>query len=175
MKHIATITAAALAIVACGPASKTPRDESDNMINLGYEKIAPSDNTYSIDHKMIRVEDVSQYSDILEYLRGRCPGVDIGMPVGGGMPSVVIRGKNSLTGSNQALFVVDGAIMEDIMGISPLDIYSVDVLKDGASAAMYGSQGANGVIVITTRNGHERALEAAAARKEARKAKKEQK
>ncbi|MDO6760874.1 MG2 domain-containing protein [Tamlana sp. 2_MG-2023] len=67
--------------------------------------------------------------------------------------SVTIRGSSSIPGNNKALYIVDGKITEDISQINPDDIISINVLKDKASIAIYGSKGANGVVVINTKNG----------------------
>src|SRR5690606_32274012 len=68
---------------------------------------------------------------------------------------IVIRGGNSLTQSNAPLYVIDGFPMEDFSSsaISPNDIASISVLKDASATAIYGSRGANGVIVIETKKG----------------------
>ncbi|MEO8198950.1 MAG: TonB-dependent receptor [Gemmatimonadota bacterium] len=103
-------------------------------------------------------------------LQGRAPGVEITENAGnpGNGITVRIRGTSSLSASSQPLFVIDGVpmISEDISsldlggqsitavtGISPSDIASMDILKDAAAAAIYGSRGSNGVIIITTKRG----------------------
>ncbi|HKZ68103.1 MAG TPA: SusC/RagA family TonB-linked outer membrane protein, partial [Chitinophagaceae bacterium] len=90
----------------------------------------------------------------LQALQGQAPGVQItttsGQP-GSGM-NVIIRGKGTI-GNFGPLYVVDGINTGDISYLNPADIESIDVLKDAASAAIYGSQAANGVILITTRTG----------------------
>ena len=73
----------------------------------------------------------------------------------GASPSIRIRGSGSISASNEPLFVVDGfPLMDsDISDINPNDIESMEVLKDASSTAIYGSRGANGVIMITTKRG----------------------
>ncbi|MBU2949508.1 carboxypeptidase-like regulatory domain-containing protein [Tamlana agarivorans] len=66
--------------------------------------------------------------------------------------SVTIRGNSSILGNNKALYIVDGKITEDISDISPDDILSMNVLKDSAATAIYGSKAKNGVVIITTKN-----------------------
>lgn len=68
-------------------------------------------------------------------------------------PSVQIRGAASLYGGNSPLYIIDGVVGGDIRHIASQDIVSMTVLKDGASAAIYGTRGANGVILVTTKNG----------------------
>ncbi|MDQ2657535.1 MAG: SusC/RagA family TonB-linked outer membrane protein, partial [Bacteroidota bacterium] len=95
----------------------------------------------------------------MEAMKGQIAGVDIlqtgGRP--GQAPRITIRGRRSLTASNDPLFVVDGIPMtagtESISDFNPADIASVEVLKDAASQAVYGSRGSNGVILITTKRG----------------------
>ncbi|WP_421889640.1 SusC/RagA family TonB-linked outer membrane protein [Marinoscillum sp.] len=93
-------------------------------------------------------------TNALQGLQGQTPGVQLssssGQP-GSGM-RVVIRGAGSLSGTGP-LYVVDGVLTGDISYLNPADIASVDILKDAASAAIYGSQASNGVVLITTKKG----------------------
>ncbi len=87
-------------------------------------------------------------------LQGKAAGVQIissGQP--GSSPVVRIRGTGSALGGTAALFVVDGVLTDDISNINTADIVNVDVLKDASATAIYGSRGANGVIIITTKRG----------------------
>lgn len=87
-------------------------------------------------------------------LQGKSAGVQIvasGTP--GSQPVVRIRGTNSVTGSADPIYVVDGVIMTDITNISSSDILSVEVLKDASTQAIYGSRAGNGVILVTTKSG----------------------
>lgn len=89
-------------------------------------------------------------------LTGKAPGVFVSP--GNGQPGqagkIVIRGKSTVNGSTDPLWVVDGVIIGDAAGsLNPSDIESMSILKDAASTAIYGSQGANGVIVVTTKKG----------------------
>ena len=93
-------------------------------------------------------------SEALEAIQGQAPGVNIiqssGMP-GEGF-KVNIRGLGTI-GNSQPLYVIDGVAGGDINNLSPADIESIDILKDAASAAIYGSRAANGVILVTTKQG----------------------
>ncbi len=95
-------------------------------------------------------------TDVLNSLQGYLPGVSIsqnsGMPGSG--YNVVIRGMGTINSYNP-LYVIDGVPGGNISTINPSDIQSIDVLKDAASAAIYGSRAANGVILVTTRQGGE--------------------
>ena len=69
--------------------------------------------------------------------------------------SIRVRGGGSITQSNEPLFIVDGFPVESISDIPPTDIEDITVLKDASSTAIYGSRGANGVIIVTTKSGKE--------------------
>ncbi|NML65415.1 TonB-dependent receptor [Hymenobacter sp. RP-2-7] len=91
---------------------------------------------------------------ITEAIQGRTPGVQInnsGTP--GQAPNVVIRGAGTLYSGSNPLYVVDGAWTDNIRDLNPQDIATLNILKDASSTAIYGSRGANGVIIITTRRG----------------------
>lgn len=115
-----------------------------------------------------------QYSDIFEYIRGKVPGVQVGQAGPGQMPSIVIRGIGTNTEHTQPLFIVDGLQVESIASIDPNNIYQIDIIKDGTSS-IYGMQGANGVIMVTTKSAVHAQEAEAAAKKAARQAKKEAK
>lgn len=197
MKKIATIVAASALACACGTASKTAEDieraearkaankelrreamlrAQEEEVGLGYGTVRKDQNTYSVERVKPDEKQVSGYNNIIDYLRGRVPGLMIGASDGSSMPSITIRGKNSINSSTEPLIIVDGTPTDNIMWISPNDVASVDVLKD-ASAAIYGSRGANGVILINTKTARDAAAaerqqkkEQAAAQKAARKA-----
>jgi TonB-linked SusC/RagA family outer membrane protein len=88
-------------------------------------------------------------------LQGRVAGVQVtnnsGAP--GGDVKIRIRGANSISGGNDPLYVVDGFIGADFQNVNPDDIESIQVLKDASATAIYGSRGANGVVLITTKKG----------------------
>ena len=92
---------------------------------------------------------------IEKVLQGRISGVVVTRAVDGGL-AVQIRGQTSIYGNNQPLYVIDGVAIEpgpggSLSGLSPYDIESIKVLKNPADLSMYGSRGANGVIVIKTK------------------------
>lgn len=91
----------------------------------------------------VDMKNAETYTNIYDYLRGRVPGVEI---VGA---SIRIRGINT-TGNTDALIILDGMEVSDISDINPLDVKSVEVLKDAAST-IYGMRGANGVVIIKTK------------------------
>ena len=148
----------------------------EGVVVVGYGSERKSDLTGAV--SSVKVEDnvMRQSATIDQVLQGRAAGVQV---VGSGQPgagvSVKIRGANSLRGNNEPLYVVDGVIVssagEDasvasyngsiqssqngLTGINPRDIESIEVLKDASATAIYGSRGANGVILITTKKGEE--------------------
>ena len=91
----------------------------------------------------------------MEGLQGKIAGLDITRESGaaGTSPTILLRGNRSIDGNNSPLFVIDGISGGDIDNINPNDIESIEVLKDASSTAIYGSAGANGVIIVTTKKG----------------------
>lgn len=91
-----------------------------------------------------------------EALQGKAAGVQVVQPSGkpGGDLSVRVRGATSVLAGNEPLYVVDGVPTTDIRGLNPNDIASMTVLKDAASASIYGARAANGVVLITTKRGN---------------------
>ena len=91
-----------------------------------------------------------------QILQGRSTGVQVtnvaGVP--GGAVRIRIRGANSISGDNNPLYVLDGYVGADFTMINPNDIETIQVLKDASATAIYGSRGANGVIIITTKKGN---------------------
>lgn len=129
----------------------------NEVVVIGYGEVKRGDLTGSVGE--VKMEDIQKapVATIDQALAGRIAGVQVssneGQP-GGGM-DIVIRGGNSLTQSNSPLYVIDGFPMEDpsLASINPQDIKSMSVLKDASATAIYGSRGANGVIVIETKDG----------------------
>lgn len=95
-----------------------------------------------------------------QVLQGRATGVQVTNSAGspGGGVRIRIRGSNSINGSNDPLYVVDGFVGAEFFAINPDDIESIQVLKDAAATAIYGSRGANGVILVTTKKGNKGGL-----------------
>ncbi len=104
----------------------------------------------------IKAKDIEVISPVgvLDAMQGRLAGVQILTDNGPGVGAEIkIRGTSTLNAGAEPLYVVDGQQLESIDGINPNDIESIEVLKDGASAAIYGSRSANGVVIITTKQG----------------------
>ncbi|ULT26653.1 TonB-dependent receptor plug domain-containing protein [Sphingobacterium sp. E70] len=94
-------------------------------------------------------------SNVGQALQGKASGVVVtqNSKAPGGSTSIRIRGTNSISGSNDPLYVIDGFPTNNGININPDDIASMDILKDASATAIYGSRGANGVIIITTKRG----------------------
>lgn len=104
----------------------------------------------------IKAEQIEQTTPVsaLDAIQGRMAGVSISTNNGPGNGSdIKIRGTSTLSGGVDPLYVVDGQQLQDINNLNPNDIASIEILKDGASAAIYGAQSANGVVIITTKKG----------------------
>lgn len=126
--------------------------EENEKLAIGYGYVSKDNLTSAIGHLDRRQQDFCSYNNVFDLIKGRFPGVQV--TAGGGEPIVIIRGVSSLTLSSCALYVVDGMVVGSIGSISPCQIKDIYVIKDSA-ASIYGSRGANGVILITTKNGEE--------------------
>jgi len=128
----------------------------DEVIVVAYGTVKKSDFTGSAVQIGAKELDKRPLTNVLGALQGVGPGVQTSAPSGapGSSPTIRIRGVGSYSASNDALIVVDGVPFDGGMSnINPADIETVTVLKDAATIAMYGSRGANGVIMVTTKNG----------------------
>jgi TonB-dependent starch-binding outer membrane protein SusC len=129
----------------------------DEVVVIGYGTVRRRDITGSV--ASVRGDDIAAIpvSSIAEAMAGKLAGVQITTTEGSPDAEVRIRvrGGGSITGDNTPLFIVDGFPVESISDIPPSDIESIDVLKDASSSAIYGSRGANGVIIITTKRAKE--------------------
>ena len=127
----------------------------DEFVTVGYGVMKKSDLTGSV--ASVKAEDLMKapVSGLDQALQGRAAGVTVTSSSGqpGQAATIRIRGIGSALGGNDPLYVVDGVITSDISFLSPNDISSMEILKDASAAAIYGSRGANGVILITTKNG----------------------
>ncbi|MDX9880450.1 MAG: TonB-dependent receptor [Prolixibacteraceae bacterium] len=130
----------------------------DEVIVIGYGTAKRQDYTGSVSSVKMEGSPVSlaPNTNALESLKGNVSGLNIGATnSAGGEPSMMIRGQNSINGSNDPLIVLDGVIyLGSLNDINPNDIATFDILKDAVSAAAYGSRSANGIIAITTKRGN---------------------
>lgn len=128
----------------------------DEVVVVGYGTVKKSDLTGSVSTVGKRSFESQPVKSVSQILQGRTPGVEVttssGMPGAGAR--VRVRGTTSINKSSDPLYVIDGIISTSgLDGLNPQDIQSMEVLKDASSTAIYGSRGANGVILVTTRNG----------------------
>ena len=134
--------------------------EEDNqalseVVVVGYGTMKKSDLTGSV--SSIGTDKINEKGapSVLEGLQGSVPGVNITKVSGraGGSMNIEIRGKNSISGDQSPLYVVDGVICNDIDFLNPQDIERIDVLKDASSTAIYGSRATGGMLAGRYRNG----------------------
>jgi TonB-linked SusC/RagA family outer membrane protein len=129
----------------------------NETVVIGYGTVKKRDLTGSVYSVKPDVIMQAPTHNPLEALQGRVPGMDVTRTSGspGAGSDVLIRGTRSISGSNTPLYVIDGMQGGNISDLNPGDIASIEILKDASSTAIYGSQGANGVIIITTKKGTE--------------------
>lgn len=134
---------------------KPQSKDLEQVVVVGYGTQRKSDLTgslVSLSAKDFKEQPVTRLDQVLQ---GRAAGVEVvnnsGAP--GGDVSIRIRGTNSILGDNNPLYVIDGFIGADFNNLNPDDIGSIEVLKDASSTAIYGSRGANGVVLVTTKKG----------------------
>jgi TonB-linked SusC/RagA family outer membrane protein len=132
--------------------SKTNLDE---FVVIGYGTVRKSDLSGSVGS--IKGDDITKITALnpVQSLQGQVSGVQVTSTSGtpGDNPVVRIRGTGTIYGASP-IYVVDGNILNDISFINSSDIQSMEVLKDASATAMYGSRGANGVIMVTTKSGN---------------------
>ena len=130
-------------------------DKLDEVIVIAYGTQKKSDKTGAVTQVTSKELNKGRITDPIQGMQGKAAGVNIskqgGDPNGGF--SVNIRGAASITGGTGPLYVVDGVVGIDPTTLNPDDIESFNILKDAASTSLYGTQGSNGVIIITTRGG----------------------
>ena len=128
----------------------------DEVVVVGYGSVKKRDLTGAVTSVKSAEVLAAPTNNVMEALQGKIPGMDITKTSGqvGGDVTILLRGSRSIYGSNEPLFIIDG-IPGSYSQVSPSDIESVDVLKDASSTAIYGSAGANGVVIITTKRGKE--------------------
>ncbi|MBR1447350.1 MAG: TonB-dependent receptor [Prevotella sp.] len=130
----------------------------DEVVVVGYGVQRKSDVTGALTRVGEKELNAKPVSNAFEALQGKAAGVDItSSERPGTVGSIKIRGTRSLNASSSPLYVVDGVPLQSggIETLNPRDIESIDILKDASSTAIYGSRGANGVVLITTKRGQE--------------------
>lgn len=135
---------------------KSTVSDLDAVVIVGYNTVRKSDVTGSV--VSIGAEEIRSrpVTNALQAIQGKAAGVDItSNERPGQLGSILIRGVRSLTASNSPLFVLDGIPLQagGIDAINPNDIEAIDILKDASATAVFGSRGANGVVLVTTKRG----------------------
>ena len=172
---IRSITYKTQELIATGGALIIRLEENVSQLNdvvvVGYGTQRKSDVTGSL--SSVPKENLNQpTASVDNLLRGSAPGVQVTQSSGspGASASIRIRGGNSITGGNEPLYVIDGfpvyndnaststgvgsgASVNALSSINPSDIESIEILKDASATAIYGSRGANGVVIVTTKKG----------------------
>ena len=133
-----------------------------DVVVVGYGTQKKSDVTGSVSR--LTADDIQERptQNVLQAIQGKAPGVHISSNIKPGeLPVVRVRGNRSISASNDPLYVIDGIPLVNALGVNsftmadlnPNDIASVEILKDASATAIYGSRGANGVVLITTNKG----------------------
>ncbi len=130
-------------------------EDIETVVVIGYGSVRKKDLTSAVSVVSTKDIDERPIVNAAEALQGKAAGVSVLSPSGqpGSGMVVRVRGNSSVTASNDPLYVVDGVPVSNIDFLSPNDIASLQILKDASSAAIYGSRAANGVVLITTKNG----------------------
>jgi TonB-dependent starch-binding outer membrane protein SusC len=127
------------------------------VVVIGYGTVKRSDLTGSI--AQVREDDIKAIPIVAidRALQGRAAGVSVTQNSArpGGGTTIRIRGTGSVTAGNEPLYVIDGYPIGDLNTINPMDVESIEILKDASATAIYGSRGSNGVIIVTTKRGKE--------------------
>lgn len=128
----------------------------DEVVVIGYGTQEKKDLTGAVGIVGKEAMDSRPNTQFGNLIQGKTAGVQVLTP--SGKPSagfsIRVRGTNSITGGSEPLYLVDGVPSSDTRSLNPADIENVTILKDAASAAIYGAQGANGVVLITTKRGN---------------------
>ena len=134
----------------------------EEVVVVGYGVQRKTDVTGAMTRVGAKELNAKPVSNAFEALQGKAAGVDItSNQRPGEIGDIRIRGNRSLTASNSPLYVVDGVPLSSggIETLNPRDIESIDILKDASSTAIYGSRGANGVVLVTTKRGKQGAMQ----------------
>lgn len=133
-----------------------PKENSiDEVVLVGYGKQKKSEVSGAITTVKSEVLQEQPVSSVELALQGKAPGVQVASTGGraGNNTKISIRGNGSLSASNNPLYIIDGIPQESLGNLSPEDISSMEILKDAASAAIYGSRASNGVVLVETKAG----------------------
>ncbi len=127
----------------------------EEIVVVGYGTVKKANLVGSIGNLKAEAIEGRPVTRVEQALQGQIAGVSVRSTSGapGSDITISVRGNASINGESTPLYVVDGVPIDNLSGINPNDIESIDVLKDAASAAIYGSRGSNGVVLVTTKKG----------------------
>lgn len=133
-------------------------NQLNEVVVVGYGTQTKKDLTTAVVSISAKDLENQPVTNPLQAIQGKAAGVQINSQSGkpGAGVSITIRGNTSINASNSPLYVIDGVTSRDASFINPSDIESMTILKDASGAAIYGSSGANGVVLITTKKGSEK-------------------
>jgi len=118
--------------------------EKSKEYAIAYGYMSEKNLTYAVSNLTNENNNFEVYSNVYDLIKGRFPGVNVNGS------NITVRGIGTINGNSSALLVVDGVVVNNLDFINPRDIKSINVLKD-SSASIYGSRGANGVVLIETK------------------------
>lgn len=156
MRRLAPVALVALLGAACASRGVPPRPtEPMDQVRVGYDTRERADITGSVGS--ITAEEIAgqRVTRIEEMIQGRFAGVHV-VRMPDGRMSLRVRGTSSFLGNSEPLIVIDGMPVHGnnaLTGLNPHDVARIDILKDAGATAIYGSRGANGVVIITTKRG----------------------
>lgn len=130
----------------------------DEVVVIGYGTSTKKELTGSVASMKKEELNPGTFPNAMGMLQGKVAGLQIVNPSGADPTAkyeILLRGTNTLAAGQGPLVIIDGVAGADIRNINPQDIESIDVLKDGSAAAIYGTRGTNGVIIVTTRRARE--------------------
>lgn len=127
----------------------------EEVVVIGYGSVKRKNLNYATSEISSKVIDDRPITNLQQAIQGRAAGVSVIQPSGkpGTGLNLKVRGYGSLNGSNDPLYVIDGVQLLSNDGINPNDIENITILKDASATAIYGANGANGVVLITTKSG----------------------
>jgi TonB-linked SusC/RagA family outer membrane protein len=134
---------------------QTDEKSLDEVVVVGYGTQKAGNVTGAVTGVTAKDIEERPVNRIENALVGQMPGVYVQTTTGepGAELQIRVRGTASINASNEPLYVVDGVPVDNLRGINPTDVANIEVLKDAASAAIYGSRGSNGVVLVTTKRG----------------------
>ncbi len=156
--YSALVLVVAAVAAGCGARSHQAAQPTPDTVQVGYGQQARKDVTSAI--TSVPGDSSRSAISMEQLIEGKVAGVEV-IRLANGKTSLRIRGQNTLVSSTEPLYVIDGTpvhadnFTDAVAGIEPQSVKRIEVLKDAASSAIYGSAGANGVIIITTKRGND--------------------